>query len=215
MTEDTFRHKGLRGRLLQEIKAKGITDTKVLEAIGKVPRHLFMDRSFIRQAYQDQAFPIGEGQTISQPYTVAFQSQLLKIEAGDRVLEVGTGSGYQAAILHEMGAKVFTIERHKTLFLKTSNLLTHLGYKTIKLFLGDGYEGLPDLAPFDKILVTAGAARLPETLLMQLRPGGLMVVPLGSKMQVMTRVKRVDEDNFEKETFGEFAFVPMLPGLVK
>ncbi len=215
MEEDTFRHKGLRGRLLHLLEAKGISDTKVLEAMGKVPRHLFMERSFIRQAYQDQAFPIGEGQTISQPYTVAFQSQLLEIKAGDRVLEVGTGSGYQAVILQEMGAKVFTVERQNALYLKTSDLLSQLGYKDIKLFLGDGYEGLPDLAPFDKILVTAGAAHLPGTLLMQLQTGGMMVVPLGSKTQIMTRVKRLEEDDFEKETFGEFAFVPMLPGLVK
>ncbi len=215
MMEDTFRHKGLRGRLVQELKSKGISDNAVLEAIGRVPRHLFMDRSFLKLAYQDQAFPIGEGQTISQPYTVAIQSQLLEIKSGDRILEVGTGSGYQAAVLHEMGANVFSIERQKVLYLQTCSLLSSIGYKAINLFLGDGYEGLPDLGPFDKILVTAGAAQMPTSLLVQLRVGGVMVVPVGPKTQTMTRVRRLDEDDFEQETFGKCAFVPMLPGLVK
>ncbi|PWD99322.1 protein-L-isoaspartate(D-aspartate) O-methyltransferase [Marinilabilia rubra] len=214
-SNDSFRHKGLRNRLVQEIQKKGISDQKVLQAIGKVPRHLFMDSSFIQMAYKDQAFPIGQGQTISQPYTVAIQTSLLEVEPGDRIMEIGTGSGYQAAVLDDMGASVFSIERQKRLFQKTSRFLPSIGYKDIRLFLGDGNEGLPAFAPFDKIIVTAGISDIPASLLVQLKPGGYMVIPLGERSQTMTRIKRLNEDDFEQETFGEFAFVPMLKGIAK
>lgn len=213
--EDSFRYKGLRQRLVNEIRKKGITDERVLEAIGKVPRHLFMDKSFVNLAYKDQAFPIGEGQTISQPYTVAVQSSLLKVRPGEKVLEIGTGSGYQAAVLTEMGARVFSVERQSLLYHKTSRLLKSIGYRNIRLFLGDGYEGLPNFAPFDKIIVTAAVKNVPAALLLQLKTEGLLVVPLGEGSQTMTRIKRLTEDDFEQETFGEFAFVPMLKGIAK
>lgn len=215
MKEDTFRHKGLRARLVEELVAKGITNKAVLAAINAVPRHLFLDSSFVKFAYQDKAFPIGAGQTISQPSTVALQSQLLNVGAGARVLEVGTGSGYQAAVLTEMGLNVFSIERQPELFKKTQTFLPSLGYNRLRLFLGDGYEGLPDLAPFDAILVTAGAATLPQKLLVQLKIGAVMVVPIGTSKQVMTRIRRLSDDDFEQETFGECAFVPMLSGVAK
>ncbi len=215
MKEDTFRHKGLRARLVEELVAKGITNRAVLAAINAVPRHLFLDSSFVKFAYQDKAFPIGAGQTISQPSTVALQSQLLNVGAGARVLEVGTGSGYQSAVLTEMGINVFSIERQPELFKKTQTFLPSLGYNRLRLFLGDGYEGLPDLAPFDAILVTAGAASLPQKLLVQLKIGAVMVVPIGTSKQVMTRIRRLSDDNFEQETFGECAFVPMLSGVAK
>ncbi|WP_462318796.1 protein-L-isoaspartate(D-aspartate) O-methyltransferase [Marinilabilia sp.] len=214
-SNDSFRHKGLRNRLVEEIRKKGIIDHKVLEAIGRVPRHLFMDSSFIQMAYKDQAFPIGQGQTISQPYTVAVQTSLLEIQPGDQVLEIGTGSGYQAAVLYEMGAFVFSVERQKRLFQKTAKLLPEIGYREVRLFLGDGNDGLPAFAPFDKIIVTAGISDIPSNLLLQLKPGGLMVIPLGERSQTMTRIKRLNEDDFEQETFGEFAFVPMLKGIAK
>lgn len=215
MKEDTFRHKGLRARLVDELIAKGITSKAVLAAINAVPRHLFLDSSFVKFSYQDKAFPIGAGQTISQPSTVALQSQLLNVGAGARVLEVGTGSGYQAAVLSEMGINVFSIERQPELFKKTQTFLPSLGYNRLRLFLGDGYEGLPDLAPFDAILVTAGAATLPQKLLLQLKVGAVMVVPIGISKQVMTRIRRLSDDDFEQETFGECAFVPMLSGVAK
>lgn len=214
-SSDSFRHKGLRNRLVQEVEKKGISDKRVLAAIGKVPRHLFMDSSFVNMAYKDQAFPIGQGQTISQPYTVAVQTSLLDIHPGDKVLEIGTGSGYQAAVLHEMGASVFSIERQKKLYQKTSNLLASIGYREIRLFLGDGYEGLPAYGPFDKIIVTAAVKEVPSSLLIQLKIGGLLVVPLGERFQTMTRIKRLSDDDFEQEIFGEFAFVPMLKGIAK
>lgn len=215
MKDDTFRHKGLRARLVEELVAKGITNKAVLTAINAVPRHLFLDSSFVKFAYQDKAFPIGAGQTISQPSTVALQSQLLNVGAGARVLEVGTGSGYQAAVLTEMGINVFSIERQPELFKKTQTFLPSLGYNRLRLFLGDGYEGLPELAPFDAILVTAGAATLPQKLLVQLKIGAVMVVPIGTSKQVMTRIRRLSDDDFEQETFGECAFVPMLSGVAK
>jgi protein-L-isoaspartate(D-aspartate) O-methyltransferase len=214
-TNDSFRHQGLRNRLVRELEKKGITDRNVIKAVGRVPRHLFMDSSFINLAYHDQAFPIGQGQTISQPYTVAFQSSLLNIKQEDQVLEIGTGSGYQAAVLYEMGAHVFSVERQKPLFQKTSKLLFSIGYGKIRLFLGDGNEGLSEFVPFDKILVTAGATEIPASLLVQLKIGGLMVIPLGEKLQTMTRIKRLTEDDFEQETFGTFAFVPMLRGIAQ
>ncbi len=212
---DSFRHKGLRNRLVKEIEKKGITEKKVLEAIGRVPRHLFMDSSFVHLAYQDQAFPIGQGQTISQPYTVAFQSSLLDVQPGCKVLEIGTGSGYQAAVLSEMQAEVFSIERQQRLYKATGQLLTDIGYPDIRLFLGDGNEGLPAFAPFDRILVTAGASEVPSNLLIQLRPGGIMVIPIGVQSQTMIRIKRLSKDEFEQESFGSFAFVPLLKGIAK
>jgi protein-L-isoaspartate(D-aspartate) O-methyltransferase len=211
---DSFRHKGLRRRLVDELREKGITDQIVLDAIGKVPRHLFMDSSFVKYAYRDAAFPIGSGQTISQPYTVAFQSQLLKVNAGCKVLEVGTGSGYQAAVLAEMGVDLYSIERQSSLYKKCKTLLPAIGYPKIRLFLGDGYAGLPEFEPFDAILVTAGALSVPRQLLLQLRVGGLLVVPVGRKVQEMTRVVRLSDDEFEQQCFGSFQFVPLLRGTV-
>lgn len=215
MTEnDSLRHQGMRKKLVNGLKIKGIRDEKVLEAIGKVPRHLFMESSFLNFAYKDQAFPIGSGQTISQPYTVAFQTQLLQIEKNDKVLEVGTGSGYQAAVLLEMGARVFTIERQKELFQKTQSFLPEIGYHPA-CFFGDGYKGLPAFAPFDKILVTAGAPSVPETLKEQLKVGGRMVIPVGKEnRQEMMVVIRVSEEEFELEKHGGFVFVPLLKGTV-
>lgn len=213
-SNDTLRHQGLRKRLVDGLKIKGIRDELVLAAIGKVPRHLFMDSGFINFAYKDQAFPIGAGQTISQPYTVACQSQLLKIEKNDKVLEVGTGSGYQAAVLVEMGAKVFTVERQKELYNKVHKFLPSIGY-TPACFFGDGYNGLPDFAPFDKIIVTAGATSVPRTLKTQLKIGGRMVIPVGNNnKQEMYVVLRVSEDEFKTEKRGKFLFVPMLKGVV-
>lgn len=209
---DTFRHKGLRQRLVNELAQKNITNKEVLAAIGRIPRHLFMDSSFINFAYQDKAFPIAAGQTISQPYTVALQTQLLELLPGEKVLEVGTGSGYQAAVLMELDTKLFSIERQRELYTRTSRLLSHMGYKG-RFYLGDGYEGLPGHAPFDKIIVTAGAPFIPEQLLLQLKIGGFLVIPLGDKEQIMTRIKRLDVDDFERETFGTCAFVPMLKGI--
>ena len=192
--EDTFRHKGLRKKLVETVSKKGITNKKILDAINKVPRHLFMDTGFINFAYKDQAFPIGEGQTISQPYTVAFQTQLLEIERHDKVLEIGTGSGYQAAILLELGARVYTIERHRKLFLKVQTLLPNLGYKP-NFYYGDGYKGVPSFAPFDKILITAAAAHVPKELLKQLKICGRMVVPIGGEgYQEMTLIVKKGED---------------------
>ncbi|WP_430813184.1 protein-L-isoaspartate(D-aspartate) O-methyltransferase [Carboxylicivirga sp. RSCT41] len=211
--KDSFRHKGLRNRLVQELMQKRIVDRHVLEAIGKVPRHLFLESSFINFAYQDKAFPIGAGQTISQPYTVALQSQLLEVEPGEKVLEVGTGSGYQAAVLIEMGVKLFSIERQSELYQRSTRLLRELGYQG-RFFLGDGYEGLEAQAPFDKIIVTAGAPFIPRKLLTQIKIGGIMVIPLGDKKQVLTRITRLDDDEFEQEQIEECAFVPMLNGIV-
>ncbi|MFP4065285.1 MAG: protein-L-isoaspartate(D-aspartate) O-methyltransferase [Bacteroidales bacterium] len=207
---DSYRHKGLRKKLVEGVRAKGIRNEEVLNALQAVPRHFFLDSSFLEIAYQDKAFPIGSGQTISQPYTVAFQTELLQVEKGNKVLEVGTGSGYQACVLAEMGARVFTIERHRSLYRKTKQLLNEMKY-SIKLFYGDGYEGLPAFAPFDRILVTAGAPQLPRKLLDQLKIGGVMVIPLGERdTQVMTRVVKHGHDELEKQEFGYFRFVPML-----
>jgi len=211
--KDSFRHKGMRNRLVQELVRKKITDQVVLQAIGNIPRHLFLESGFVNFAYQDKAFPIAAGQTISQPYTVALQSQLLEIEAGDKVLEVGTGSGYQAAVLIEMGVKLFSIERQRELYQRSTRLLRELGYQG-RFFLGDGYEGLPSQAPFDKVIVTAGAPFIPKQLLLQLRIGGIMIIPLGDKKQVLTRIIRIDEDEFEQQEIEECAFVPMLKGVV-
>ena len=211
---DDLRHKGMRKKLVDGLKIKGIRDKKVLEAIGKVPRHLFMESSFVHFAYKDQAFPIGAGQTISQPYTVAVQTQLLQVEKGDKILEVGTGSGYQAAVLLEMGAKVFTVERQKELFQKVQSFLSDIGYHPA-CFFGDGYKGLPNLAPFDKIVVTAGAPEIPLELKNQLKTGGRMVIPVGNpKLQEMKVVIRTSEKDFKTEKHGGFVFVPLLKGTV-
>lgn len=212
--QDTLRHQGLRKKLVDALRIKGIRDTKVLDAIGKVPRHLFMDSGFIQFAYRDQAFPIGAGQTISQPYTVAFQSQLLQVKDRDKILEVGTGSGYQAAVLVQMGASVYTIERQRELYLKAQTLLPQIGYNP-KFFLGDGYKGLPTYGPFDQIIVTAGAPFVPEDLLTQLKIGGRIVIPVGNNdKQEMIVITRTGENDFEKEKHGNFMFVPLLKGVV-
>ena len=208
--EDTFKHKGLRQKLVEIVKAKGIKDEKVLEAISKIPRHLFMDSSFLDHAYQDKAFPIGAGQTISQPYTVAFQSELLDVKRDDKILEIGTGSGYQTAVLLELGAKVYSIERQQELFKKTSKFLPKLGYRAKRLIFGDGYKGLEEEAPFDSIIVTAGAPFVPKPLLKQLKVGGRLVIPVGDSTQVMTLITRKDEKSFDKKEFGDFKFVPLL-----
>ena len=207
---DSYKHQGLRKHLVEIIRGKGITDYNVLAAIGKVPRHFFFDSSFLKYAYEDNAFPIGSGQTISQPYTVAFQSQLLMLGKGQKVLEVGTGSGYQACILAEIGAKVFSIERQKSLYDKAVQFLPTLGYR-IKLFYGDGYKGLPAYAPFDKIIVTAGAPYIPDALTEQLKPGGILVIPVGGDdVQEMTTITRISEKEFQKREHGKFRFVPLL-----
>jgi len=208
--KDSNRHKGMRNQLVSTIERKGITDKKVLEAIAKVPRHLFMDSSFVDFAYQDKPFPIGADQTISQPFTVAFQTELLKVKPGDKVLEIGTGSGYQAAVLIEMKAQVYSIERQKELYTKAKKFLPSVGYVPKKLVFGDGYLGLPDEAPFDGIIVTAGAPEVPKALLSQLKVGGRLVIPVGDDVQVMTLLIRTSEKSFEKHEFGDFRFVPML-----
>ena len=207
---DSFKHKGLRKKLIQTIKSKGINNTNVLSAIGKDPRHLFMDSGFIDHAYQDKAFPIGADQTISQPYTVAFQTELLEVNKGDKVLEVGTGSGYQAAVLCELGANVFSIERQGDLYKKVVNFLPSINYYPKKIVYGDGYKGLKEEAPFDSIIVTAGAPFVPKTLLNQLKIGGRLVIPVGENIQVMTLYVRVSEKKFNMKEFGEFQFVPLL-----
>lgn len=212
--EDSYLHKGLRKKLVDEIKRKGIRSEKVLEAINRVPRHLFMDSSFVHFAYKDQAFPIAANQTISQPYTVAFQTELLDIQKGDKVLEIGTGSGYQAAVLLEMGAKVFTIERYKVLNLGAQGLLPKIGYRP-RFFYGDGFEGLPGYAPFDKIIVTAAASEIPEKLVEQLCIGGKMVLPVGGRSsQSMVLIEKISEKDIKTTEHGAFVFVPMLKGKV-
>lgn len=207
---DNYRHKGLRKKLVEELSKKGIDNVEVLEAIDQIPRHLFMDNAFVNFAYKDKAFPIGANQTISQPFTVAFQTQLLGVERGDKVLEIGTGSGYQSAVLLAMGAKVFSIERHRSLHLKSRSILESLGYQP-KLFFGDGYIGLPTFAPFDKIIITAAAPYLPEPLKEQLKVGGVFVIPLGEgDKQEMLRLSKQEDGSFKQENFGDFSFVPML-----
>lgn len=211
---DTLRHQGMRKKLVEGLKIKGVRNEKVLEAINKVPRHLFMESTFLNFAYKDQAFPIGAGQTISQPFTVALQTQLLQVEKNDKILEVGTGSGYQAAVLLEMGARVFTIERQKELYAKVHKFLPGIGYDPA-CFFGDGYKGLPNFAPFDKIIVTAGAPIIPGDLKQQLKIGGRMVIPVGNeKRQEMNVVIRVSENDFKIEKHGGFIFVPLLKGTV-
>ena len=208
--KDTFKHKGLRNKLASEVKSKGVLDFRVLNAIESIPRHLFMDSSFIDHAYQDKAFPIGAGQTISQPYTVAFQSELLNVKKGDKILEIGTGSGYQTAVLCELGAIVYSIERQKELFKKTSLFLPKIGCHPKKLIFCDGYNGYKSEAPYDSILVTAGAPFIPKSLLNQLKISGKLVIPVGEKTQIMTLITRISEKKFKKIEFGEFKFVPLL-----
>lgn len=209
MIHDTHRHKGLRRQLVLLLKEKGIESADVLKAIEAVPRHLFLNSSFIEHAYEDKAFPIGSGQTISRPHTVAFQTELLELKRGEKVLEIGTGSGYQTSVLLEMGAKVFTVERQKELFDKTKVFLPSIGYNT-KFFYGDGYKGIPTFAPYDKIIITAGAPSVPNDLLNQLKVGGRMVIPLGDKIQIMTLIEKIADKKFEKTEYGEFKFVPLL-----
>ncbi len=208
--KDTNKHQGLRNQLAKLLEEKGITDKNVLEAIKKVPRHLFLNSSFEDFAYQDKAFPIGSGQTISQPYTVAFQSQLLEVKKDHKILEIGTGSGYQTAVLCLLGAKVYSVERQNELFKTTSLLLPKLGIRPKHLSFGDGYKGLPNHAPFDSIIVTAGAPTIPQPLMAQLKVGGRLVIPVGDKEQVMTLLIRKNETQFEKHEFGDFKFVPLL-----
>ena len=208
--KDTHKHQGLRNQLVKIISEKGISDKNVLKAIAAVPRHLFMDSGFVDFAYQDKAFPIGADQTISQPYTVAYQTELLEIKSTHKILEIGTGSGYQTAVLIEMGAKVYTIERQQELFKKTKLFLPRLHYKPKKMVFGDGYKGLPEDAPFDGIIVTAGAPFVPNPLLSQLKVGGKLVIPIGEDEQVMTLFIRTSDKDFEKHELGKFKFVPML-----
>ncbi len=209
---DTYKYKGLRKQLVDSIERKGISDKKVLAALMKVPRHLFMATGFEERAYQDNAFPIAAEQTISQPYTVAVQTSLLEIEKGDKVLEIGTGSGYQTSILLELGAKVYTIERQKILFREAQLILRKLNYNPY-CYYGDGYKGLPTYGPFDKILITAGAAEMPEELKKQLKVGGILVAPIGSRSsQDMLKVTKKTEEEYLVESYGKFVFVPMLKG---
>jgi protein-L-isoaspartate(D-aspartate) O-methyltransferase len=210
LPEDNFKHQGMRKKLIDLIRSKGIDSEDVLNAMMKVPRHFFLDLAFLNQAYSDHAFQIGAGQTISQPYTVAYQTALLNIKKGDKVLEIGTGSGYQTSVLVEMGAKVFSIERQKELFDKAKELLTVMNYSP-KLFYGDGYKGLPAYAPFDKILITCGAPFVPEELVKQLKVGGIMVIPVGAgEVQVMNFITKISDTEIEKKELKNFKFVPML-----
>ena len=208
--KNTSKHEGLRNQLAKLLEDKGITDKKVLEAIKIIPRHLFLDSSFEDFAYQDKAFPIAAGQTISQPYTVAYQTQLLQVKKDDKILEIGTGSGYQTAVLCLLGAKVFSVERQNELFKITSALLPKLGIRPKHLSFGDGYKGLPNHAPFDSIIVTAGAPIIPKPLMAQLKIGGKLLIPLGENEQIMTMLIRKNETQFEKHEFGDFKFVPLL-----
>lgn len=208
--KDTSKHQGLRKQLVSLLKEKGIVDSAVLNAISKIPRHLFLNSSFEDYAYQDKAFPISANQTISQPYTVAYQTQLLEVRKDHKILEIGTGSGYQTAVLCMMGAKVYSVERQTELFKQTAALLPKLGIRPKHLSFGDGYKGLPNHAPFDGIIVTAGAPIIPQALMAQLKIGGKLVIPLGEENQIMTVLIRKNETQFEKQECGEFKFVPLL-----
>lgn len=212
--KDTYQHRGLRRNLVKELEQKGITDAAVLATIGKIPRHFFFEKAFVEWAYQDKAFPIGNAQTISQPYTVAYQTQLLEIKKRDTVMEIGTGSGYQAAVLASLGARVYTIERQEELFLSAKKKLGEMGYQGIRFYYKDGYKGLPELAPFDKIIVTAAAPSVPEVLRKQLKVGGMLVIPVGDRTgQQMLRITRMSKTEFEVEERGDFKFVPFVKGI--
>jgi protein-L-isoaspartate(D-aspartate) O-methyltransferase len=212
-TEDTYRHKGLRKKLVETVKSKGISDEKILAAIEKIPRHFFLDSAFDEVAYEDKAFPIAAGQTISQPYTVAYQTQLLQVKPFDKVLEIGTGSAYQASVLAELGVQVYTIERQKKLFDANKSFAFLKKYPNIKFFYGDGYEGLPTFAPFDKVLITAAAPVVPQKLVDQLKVGGVMVIPYGEgDVQVMKRFVKQPDGSVKEEVYDRFSFVPMLGG---
>ncbi|HEY1010991.1 MAG TPA: protein-L-isoaspartate(D-aspartate) O-methyltransferase [Daejeonella sp.] len=207
---DNYRERGARKKLVEKLRDRGINDERVLKAIGKVPRHYFFDETFWEQAYKDIAFPIGDGQTISQPYTVAYQTELLHVKKGDKVVEIGTGSGYQTCILLELGAKVYTIERQENLYNRTSQVLPHIGYKA-EFFFGDGSKGIAEHAPYDKIIVTAGAPLVPQVLLKQLKIGGILVIPVGDeKSQKMITVLRAGENDYEKIVLDTFRFVPLV-----
>jgi protein-L-isoaspartate(D-aspartate) O-methyltransferase len=211
--EDTYRHKGLRKQLVDVLREKGITDEGVLNAINNIPRHYFLDTALDHIAYEDRAFPISDGQTISQPYTVAYQTQLLKVKPNEKILEIGTGSIYQATVLAEMGTRVFTIERQKNLFDKTKQYIFKGKYPNLKFFYGDGFEGLPTYGPFDKVIITAAAPFIPPKLIDQLKPGGLMIIPLESGgHQRMLRLTKSQDGTYEEEAFSNFSFVPMLSG---
>lgn len=210
MMLDSFKHKGLRNLLVEKLRLKGIKNEAVLDAISKVPRHLFMDSSFSDHAYQDKAFPISSGQTISQPYTVAFQTELLNVSSGDKVLEIGTGSGYQAAVLCEMGIRVYTIERIKSLFLKSKSFLASINYHPKRIIYGDGFQGYDEKAPYDAIIVTAGANEIPKDLVAQIKNGGVMVIPIGNSSQKMIQYFKKNTGEVEINEFGDFKFVPML-----
>jgi protein-L-isoaspartate(D-aspartate) O-methyltransferase len=208
--QDTFKHKGMRRQLVSELRQKGISDEKILDAFMAIPRHFFLDLVFDNQAYSNVAFQIGAGQTISHPFTVAFQTQLLDLKKGEKVLEIGTGSAFQTCILCQLGMKVFTIERQKELYLKAKKIVEHFNFNP-RMFFGDGYKGQSAFAPYDKILITCGAPFIPEELLKQLKVGGVLVIPVGNlEKQEMIRIKKIDDSNFEQENFGEFSFVPML-----
>lgn len=205
----------MRRKLVDSLRRKGVKEEHILSAMEALPRHFFLEKAFEEKAYEDMAFPIGCEQTISQPYTVAYQTALLEVQKRDKVLEIGTGSGYQAAILALLGARVYTIERQETLFLKTKALLLKLGMRSVRCYFRDGTKGLPEFAPFDKILVTAGIDRAPQTLLDQLAIGGMLVIPVGADVQRMERITRVGEKDYRTERFDQFKFVPFLPGLKK
>jgi protein-L-isoaspartate(D-aspartate) O-methyltransferase len=212
-TEDQYRHKGLRKKLVEEVRNKGITDERVLEALMSIPRHFFLESAFDQQAYVDKAFPISAGQTISQPYTVAYQTQLLQCRPHDKVLEIGTGSGYQCVILAAMGAQVFTIERQKQLFDSNKEFGYLRSFPNIKFFYGDGFEGLPSYAPFDKVIVTAAAPFIPVKLIEQMKIGGMMVIPVDEgNLQRMLRITKISDTETREEKFDLFSFVPMLEG---
>lgn len=211
---DTHRHRGLRQQLVNQLKSKGINDERILNAFSQIPRHYFLEKTFAEWAYKDVAFPIDADQTISQPYTVAYQTSLLAIKSGDKVLEIGTGSGFQACVLAYLGAKVYTIERQKSLYDKTEKFLHSIGFGHVRTLFGDGYEGSPRFAPFDKILVTAGATEIPPKLIQQLKPGGIMVLPIGEgNIQQMIKITKMEDGRLQKENFGEFRFVPFLKGV--
>ena len=211
---DNYRHKGLRKQLVQIVADKGITNGRVLEALNLVPRHLFLDKAFEEQAYKDKALPILSGQTISQPYTVAYQTELLDPQPSDKILEIGTGSGYQAAVLSHLCKKIYSIERHQELYKHTANLLNELGYTSVRTLYGDGYQGSPRFAPFDKIIVTAGATFVPPALLEQLKVGGYIVIPSGeTEIKKMKRILKTGAETYKEQVFGEFKFVPFLQGV--